>query len=279
MTVHLMTMLLESPALVWNSNVGCSGLFFTLFTAEPVSDPHNVRLVGGPVENSGRVEIFYGGVWGTVCNIGWDFDDAEVVCRQLGYPGAMSLLGDDILREGVGVVWLEGIGCHGNESRLVECGLSGWGESQCNHSMDAGVICEGTHIPLFYVMHFPTQSICCCSSPLHVEMLEPSVIITSSPLTPPLVTSPPLLLPLSPSPDQVSSVMDIPPATKESGVFVTKTTQLATPTGDLSTSEGNNVIRVPVVVIGVAGTLIGVLSVAIAAIVITVLCAVRYHVR
>ena len=157
MTVHLMTMLLESPAPVRNSNVGCSGLFFTLFTAEPVSDSHNVRLVGGPVENSGRVEIFYGGVWGTVCNIGWDFDDADVVCRQLGYPGAMSLLGDDILREGEGVVWLEGIGCHGNESQLVECGLSGWGESQCNHSMDAGVICEGTHIPLF---HFPTQSIC-----------------------------------------------------------------------------------------------------------------------
>lgn len=43
-----------------------------------------VRLRGGFDENQGRVEICFGGMWGTVCDNGWDESDANVVCTQLG---------------------------------------------------------------------------------------------------------------------------------------------------------------------------------------------------
>ena len=47
-----------------------------------------IRLQGGFDENQGRVEICFGGVWGTVCDDGGWIDggqmNAAVVCQQLG---------------------------------------------------------------------------------------------------------------------------------------------------------------------------------------------------
>ena len=48
----------------------------------------HIRLIGGNSDRgSGRVEVCVRGLWGTVCDDGWDSNDATTVCRQLRYNG------------------------------------------------------------------------------------------------------------------------------------------------------------------------------------------------
>lgn len=44
-----------------------------------------LRLVDGSGPHEGRVEVCVNQVWGTICSIGWSNEDANVVCKQLGY--------------------------------------------------------------------------------------------------------------------------------------------------------------------------------------------------
>ena len=45
------------------------------------STPSNVSSGG----SAGRLEIYYNGQWGTVCDNFFGQNDADVVCKQLGY--------------------------------------------------------------------------------------------------------------------------------------------------------------------------------------------------
>ena len=101
----------------------------------------DLRLVGGSGPHEGRVEVNIFGVWGTVCSLSWDLQDAMVVCRQLGYGTAVGAILNAAFGEGSGQVWYADVNCSGHEAYLTQCGHRGLGVHNCAHSADAGVIC------------------------------------------------------------------------------------------------------------------------------------------
>ncbi|XP_070376333.1 scavenger receptor cysteine-rich domain-containing protein SCART1 isoform X2 [Equus asinus] len=106
------------------------------------SGSRRVRLAAGPGRCAGRVEVLHGGAWGTVCDDGWDLRDAHVVCRQLGCGAALSAPGAAHFGAGAGRIWMDELGCGGQESALWQCPSEGWGRHDCGHKEDAGVFCS-----------------------------------------------------------------------------------------------------------------------------------------
>ena len=102
-----------------------------------------VRLVSSiNSPSSGRVEVFYNGTWGTICDNSWDLQDANIICRDLGYDGALSAPGDAAFGQGTGQIWLDDVKCVGNETMIAQCSHRGWGVHSCRHHEDAGVVCR-----------------------------------------------------------------------------------------------------------------------------------------
>ena len=76
----------------------------------------DMRLADGGSANEGRVEIYYNGQWGTVCENMWDLTDASVVCRALGFRNATEALGGAAFGPGnPQVSWSPKAGCAAKE--------------------------------------------------------------------------------------------------------------------------------------------------------------------
>ncbi|VDI51807.1 Hypothetical predicted protein [Mytilus galloprovincialis] len=60
---------------------------------------------------------------------------AKVLDRSSG-----TSLGNTV-EDGTGIIWLDDMKCTGNELYLVDCSNAGWGEENCHHSEDVGIVC------------------------------------------------------------------------------------------------------------------------------------------
>ncbi|RDD39052.1 Soluble scavenger receptor cysteine-rich domain-containing protein SSC5D [Trichoplax sp. H2] len=77
-------------------------------------------------------------MFGTVCDDGSTYTNAEVVCKQLGFLGVITF--GNIYGAGTGQIWLGDISCLGTEPSLMNCTNNGWGNHNCAHSEDISVV-------------------------------------------------------------------------------------------------------------------------------------------
>uniref|UniRef100_A0A8C5KJF2 Scavenger receptor cysteine rich family, 4 domains n=1 Tax=Jaculus jaculus TaxID=51337 RepID=A0A8C5KJF2_JACJA len=102
----------------------------------------HLRLASGAHRCEGRVELFLGQRWGTVCDDAWDLRAAGVLCRQLGCGQALAAPGEAHFGPGRGPILLDNVKCRGDESTLLLCSHIRWDAHNCDHSEDAGVLCQ-----------------------------------------------------------------------------------------------------------------------------------------
>ena len=103
----------------------------------------------------GRVEVFYNGTWGPVCGDSyWDLKHANIVCRQLGFPGVLffrtmtATVGK--YNSNQSKIWFKSQGCVGTETSLTMCHRSGW-SSYCSNNKSAHLACIAVDLNILYI--------------------------------------------------------------------------------------------------------------------------------
>ena len=104
-----------------------------------------MRLLG-PVRDDyiseGVVQVEREGRWGIICPTEWNYNEARVVCGQLGFPDASKQVSpQEITQEIDATYWMDKVSCTGVESSLVSCDHKGWGPHKCSENRAVRVTC------------------------------------------------------------------------------------------------------------------------------------------
>uniref|UniRef100_A0A8C4ZZH7 Soluble scavenger receptor cysteine-rich domain-containing protein SSC5D n=1 Tax=Gadus morhua TaxID=8049 RepID=A0A8C4ZZH7_GADMO len=117
----------------------------------------NVRLVNGSNKCTGSVELYQNErqmcwgrpcQWGTICDDEWGMSNTEVVCRQMGCGHGLSFGSE--FGAGSGPIWLDDVVCTGEEDAITQCSHQNYGDNNCGHSEDVGIVCSGKQTPFVW---------------------------------------------------------------------------------------------------------------------------------
>lgn len=103
----------------------------------------------------GLVQIYYSNTWNWVCADHWDKQEADVVCRMMGFHGSLS-----VTWSGVGQgqrndqIWMKSLQCTGNEDSLFSCFHDGLNLDKCFKKRRVSVKCNDFKGKLSILMIF-----------------------------------------------------------------------------------------------------------------------------
>lgn len=120
-------------------------IFFGCFNHFPSLGDFPIRLRGGSTPLEGQVQILRGQEWGAIGTSQWDIQDANVICRQLGFLIAESatLGGDFSSTHPAPPIHIDAVACTGDERSLSACSYMLVSDQGGELAGRAGVKCAG----------------------------------------------------------------------------------------------------------------------------------------
>ncbi|XP_038641157.1 scavenger receptor cysteine-rich type 1 protein M130-like isoform X2 [Scyliorhinus canicula] len=113
------------------------------------SEHKGIRLMNGEHRCEGRLEVFYNGKWGTVCSEKLGGHEGAVICNQLQCgPHVKFVFDSSSFGAGSGPIWVSGLECNSHESTVWQCQAKPWGQHNCDHGEDVGVVCSESAVTM-----------------------------------------------------------------------------------------------------------------------------------
>ena len=95
------------------------------------------------------MEFFSKSSWGTACGESWTLNDAHVVCKSLGFVGALKAFTEEDFGRGVGNIYIEDARCTGRENNILDCPNGNFETTDYCFYDGAGVLCSSEGKMLF----------------------------------------------------------------------------------------------------------------------------------
>lgn len=94
-------------------------------------------------DTKGRIDVFYGGEWGAVCDDNFRMNEAKTACVQLGYDTANGFT--HYIASGPSKYLLDEVQCNPSHARIQDCDHNPWGDHDCSSpsNQKVSVSCVG----------------------------------------------------------------------------------------------------------------------------------------